>query len=108
MRLQGGGDRQHHRLRAADEGLVGARDIDPAGEQRGAFRAIEAAREQLDVRRPALQDMDQVEPPEMGVLQVLQLLAEHDRGGRAVGADQGEIGLALLGQHRLDDAEQGG
>jgi hypothetical protein len=59
-------------------------------EEGGAFLLRHAAGEQLDLLRVLFEHVDHVEPPEIAVLQILELLAEHDRGHAAVGVDQRE------------------
>ena len=105
-RLQGLGHLQHHVLRPADEGGVDGGDVEPVGQQRLALGLVDPAVEQVDVLLLAAEDVDQREAVEVGVLEVLELLAEHDRAGGAVAVDQREAAVRLGRERGLDDAEQ--
>jgi hypothetical protein len=98
-------DRQHHRFGPADEGGVGGADIDPAIEQGGAFPRVHPAGEQFHILGPLFEDVQDRQPAHMQVLQILEFLAEHDRGQRAVGIDQRDLCAGLARQHGFHDRQ---
>ncbi|MPL79728.1 hypothetical protein SDC9_25612 [bioreactor metagenome] len=103
---QRGSDRQHHRFGTADEGGIHRTRIEPVREQRLHLRGVDAAGEQVDLLPFLFQHVDDRQPAEVEVLQILQLLAEHDRADLAIGIDEGELRLRLTRQHGLDDRQQ--
>ena len=78
--------------------------IEPVLEQLLALLLGHAAVEELDVLLLAAEDVDEVEAVEMLVLEILELLAEHDRARGAVAVEQREAAVRLGGERRLDDA----
>ena len=80
----------HHRLGAADQSEIDIGGFNPAFEQFLAFRPVDATGEKFYLQRVLLEYVDDVEATEMAVFQVLDLLAEHDRGHRAVCVDERE------------------
>ena len=70
--------------------VVDRGQVDPGAEERGALRGVDAAGEEVDVLRLGFEDVDDREAAEVAVLQVLELLAEHDRADLPVGVDEGE------------------
>ncbi len=104
-RLQRGFGGVHHRRRAADERLVDRVGRCQRGEEFRAFRLVEHAVEQLDVLQIVRQHVVEDEAVHVAVLQVLELLREHDRVDAAVAVDQRERAARLEFERRLHDRE---
>lgn len=107
MLAQGPRDRQHHAFRSADKGRCHRADVDPLLEQRGTFVGIDTAGEKVDLLCLAAKNVQDRKPAEIGVLQVVQLFAEHDRADLAVGIDEREARLRFACQNSFDNGEQG-
>ena len=99
--LQRARRRQHHRLRPAQKRRMQRSGVDEAAEQLAAFLGIEPSGEQVDLLRIGLQHMQDRQPPEVEVFQILKRLAEHDRGNLPVGVDQQKARFRLARQRRL-------
>jgi hypothetical protein len=86
-----------HRKTCATSGLnrLAGRALDLVGRD----AALEQRRAALLVAR---EHVEQRESAEMAVLQVLQLLAEHDAVGAAVAVDERQAGGRLRGERVLD------
>ena len=104
--LQALGDLQHHVLRPADEGRV---DGPTSSQCSKSCRHFSLSMRPLNRSMSCcsrLRTWVRLDAAQMLVLQLLQLLAEHDRAGGAVAVEQREAAVRLGRQRRLDDAEQ--
>jgi hypothetical protein len=88
--LQGCPQISEHGERATQEPLVHRVRRDDRVQEKPQALAVDSAAEQLDVGGLASQHMHEVKPFAVAVLEVLQLLQEHDRLGRLVGEQQGD------------------
>ena len=97
----------HHLVRAAEEPRVDVGDRDERGQDPLEPVAVEPTAEQLDVGGLAGQHVDQVESAGVAVLEVLELLQEHDRLRRAVAVQQREPALGLVPQRGGEERDHG-
>ena len=98
-----------HRERAAQEPLVDVVREDQVIQDAPEPVGVETAGEDLDVEGFLVEHVDELEPVRVAVLQVLEVLQEHDVEGGAVDVDQDRAapgfdlqGGAEDGQHRRD------
>jgi len=92
-------DLHGHRLRAAQEYLVDAVQIDHRRRQLPHLSRGDPAVEQVDVLAFPAEQVQHLQPLQIAVLQVVELLPEDDAGDPAVAVDQGERAARLPGQH---------
>ena len=100
------GDFGHHRLRPADEGLVGVQHIDQPGLVQGrALFVVDTAIEQVAALVFLVHDVDPLETVEVAVLHEGEIITEHHAAGLAVAVDQRHPAFGLACQHSLDDRQ---
>ena len=75
-------------------------------EERRGLCAVDAPVQQFDVLRLARQHVDQVEAREIRVLELRELVPEHDATGGAVAVEQREFALRLGGERRADNRQE--
>jgi hypothetical protein len=73
-----------HRLRAAEEPLVDVLGRQGIVEEELELRSVDAPVEEVDLVRLAREHVVQNQPLQVAVLEVGELVQEHDRAGRAV------------------------
>ena len=96
----------HHVERPAHERAVDIRRVDPVREQLLDLGAVDPAVEQIDIELFAAHDIDQIEAPEIAILQVGQLLAKQHAARGAVAVEQREPAVRLGHERGLDDRQQ--
>ena len=94
-----------HRLGAAQEKLVNGPQVQQALDQFAALAVVDAAVQKRDVLALPAEDVKPLEPGHVAILDRLQLLLEHDRGGALVAVQQGDAAGGLAPQSRLDDGK---
>ena len=98
---QRGGDIVDHLAGTAQKDPIGLGEVDQATRRQLADAcAVDAAIEQVDILRLARQQMDQREPLQEAILQILQRFEEHDRARCAVAIDQRDRAVRLMRQNR--------
>ena len=96
-----------HRLRTTGEHLIDGRTAQQGGRNGIHFVGIHAAGIQRRVDRFPGEEVEEAQPIEKTVLEVVELGFEDDACLILVGVQQGEPALRLGGQHRLDVGQNG-
>ena len=94
-----------HGLRAAQEGGVQVRGVQPAAEDGVAFVRVDAAVIEVHVLLFAAEHIDDVEPAQVGVFQVAECFAEQGGATGTIAVDQGELAVGFGFQRGLDDRQ---
>ena len=94
-----------HLLRAADKRGVELLDIEPAGEQLGAFFSVDPAVIKVDVLLLTAEHEDQVQALQIAVFQVFELLAKQRAGAGTVAVQQRHAAVRCGLQGGFDDRE---
>ena len=95
-------------IRPAQPPVVHRGHVDGRGQQRGQPRGVEPPAVQLDLLRLAGQHVDDLHPGRVGVLEVRDLVGEHDRVAAPVAVQQRHGGLVVRRQDRRGDRHHRG
>src|SRR5882762_3617920 len=94
--------RKRHELGPADEDFVVRRHVEHCSSELTDLFGRNAAVEQRSLLLLATEHVDDLQPPEIAVLQVLESLAKDDRSQAPIAVDECERGVRLSTEHRAN------